>query len=146
MLSPSNKIFFLSDVKLINLNCDYANNGDLTAIEGNIDIPFSIARVFIVRGHENSIRGDHAHKLCAQFLTCPYGRVEVACDDGNSICNFILDKPDVGLFLPPSIWAKQKYAIANSVLSVLCDRPYESDDYIRSYEEYKNFRMLTNLL
>lgn len=132
--------FSLADVKLINLPYDFAENGDLTVMEGVTHIPFSIARVFVVRGFAGSHRGDHAHKSCAQFLTCPYGVVEVSCDDGSEDVNFILDKPDVGLLIPPGIWAKQNYLIDNSVLTVLCDRPYEATDYIRDYEDYKKYR------
>ena len=127
----------LSSVKLINLPYDFAENGDLTVMEGMIHIPFSIARVFVVRASAGSIRGDHAHKACTQFLTCPFGVVEVRCDDGNNTAVFILDKPEIGLLIPPSIWARQSYMQANSVLTVLCDRPYESLDYIRDYENFK---------
>ena len=129
----------LSTVKLVNLPYDFAENGDLTVMEGMIHIPFSIARVFIVRGSAGAIRGDHAHKACTQFLTCPYGAVEVRCSDGHNITVFILDKPEIGLLIPPSIWARQIYLQTNTVLTVLCDRPYESSDYIRNYENYKNY-------
>lgn len=129
----------LTSVKLINLPYDFAENGDLTVMEGMIHIPFSIARVFVVRGSAGAIRGNHAHKACTQFLTCPYGAVEVCCDDGNNIAVFILDKPEIGLLIPPSIWARQTYLQTNTVLTVLCDRPYESSDYLRNYEKYKNY-------
>ncbi len=132
--------YSLSAVKLINLHYDFAENGDLTVMEGFTDVPFSIARVFVVRGFDGSVRGKHAHKVCTQFLTCPYGSVEVLCDDGSGTATFVLDKPSIGLLLPPSIWAQQTYLIANSVLTVLCDRPYESQDYIRNYDEYKTYR------
>jgi dTDP-4-dehydrorhamnose 3,5-epimerase-like enzyme len=130
----------LSSVKLLNLPYDFAENGDLTVMEGLAHIPFAIARVFVVRGFAGSVRGKHAHKACTQFLTCPYGNVEVRCDDGSDVATFVLDKPEVGLLLPPGIWAQQTYLVANSVLTVLCDRPYERLDYIRDYGEYKKYR------
>ena len=133
-------LFSLDDVKLLNLPYDFAESGDLTVMEGRTHIPFSIERVFVVRGFDGSVRGKHAHKACTQFLTCPYGSVEVRCDDGSEAAKFILDKPDVGLLLPPSIWAQQTYLVANSVLTVLCDRPYEVLDYIKNYDEYKKYR------
>jgi dTDP-4-dehydrorhamnose 3,5-epimerase-like enzyme len=130
----------LSTVKLINLNYDLAENGDLTVVEGLTHIPFSISRVFFVRGCFESIRGNHAHKACTQFLTCPYGSVEVHCSDGYEVATFILDKPQIGLLIPPSIWAQQRYLKDNSVLTVLCDRLYEKLDYIRNFEDYKKYR------
>jgi dTDP-4-dehydrorhamnose 3,5-epimerase-like enzyme len=136
----------LSDVQYIKLPYDFAENGDLTVMEGLTHIPFSIARVFIVRGFAGSRRGDHAHKVCTQFLTCPYGIVEVNCDDGVEVANFILDKPNIGLLIPPGIWANQSYLVANSVLTVLCNRPYDALDYIRDYEDYKKYRNIDSVI
>ncbi len=133
-------LYSLDAVKLINLPYDFAENGDLTVMEGLNHIPFSIARVFIVRGLAGSVRGEHAHKACVQFMTCPYGVVEVRCDDGSEVATFILDKPETGLLVPLGIWAEQIYIVDNSVLTVLCDRPYERLDYIRNYEDYKEYR------
>lgn len=133
-------LFTLRHVRFINLPFDYAENGDLTVMEGMTHIPFSIARIFVVRSFAGSVRGNHAHKACTQFLTCPYGAVEVSCDDGSDVETFVLDKPDIGLLIPPTIWARQMYLIDNSVLTVLCDRAYESFDYIRSYDDYKVYR------
>ena len=139
-------LYSLSAVRLINLRYDFAKNGDLTVMEGFTDGPFSIAGVFVVRGFDGSVRGEHAHKACTQFLTCPYGSVEVLCDDGSEVATFVLDKPNIGLLLPPSIWAQQTYVIANSVLTVLCDRPYESQDYIRNYYDYKKYRKVPSVI
>ena len=130
----------ISAVQLLKLPFDCAENGDLTVIEGLAHVPFAIARVFVVRGKDGSVRGQHAHRACTQLLTCPYGSVEVRCDDGNMRAAYILDRPDVGLLIPPGIWAQQSYLVANSVLTVLCDRPYESEDYIRNYDDFKAYR------
>jgi len=126
----------ISAVKFIELKHDFADNGELAVIESLACIPFSIARVFNVRGNGDSIRGNHAHKMCAQFLTCPYGKIEVFCDDGFEEAIFKLDRINVGLLIPSGIWSSQRYIISNSVLTVLCDSPYESGDYIRNYKEY----------
>jgi dTDP-4-dehydrorhamnose 3,5-epimerase-like enzyme len=138
------RFYSLTSVQILKLPYDFAENGDLTVMEGVTHVPFAIARVFVVRGFEGSVRGEHAHKACTQFLTCPYGVVEVRCDDGSGVATYILDKPDVGLLLPPSIWAQQTYLQANSVLTVLCDRPYEKLDYLRNYEEFKKYRSICN--
>jgi dTDP-4-dehydrorhamnose 3,5-epimerase-like enzyme len=130
----------LTAVQLIHLPYDVADNGDLVVMEGLTHVPFAIARVFVVKASSGVVRGQHAHKGCAQFMTCPYGGVEVVCDDGGDVATFILNRPDVGLLVPPGIWATQTYLIENSVLTVLCDHRYEPKDYIRDYDEYKAFR------
>jgi hypothetical protein len=137
-------LYPISSVRLIDLPFDSAENGDLTIIEGMDRIPFSIARVFVVRGQEGSIRGEHAHKFCTQFLTCPHGSIEVCCTDGSTSKSYLLNRPDVGLLIPPSIWAHQNYLVPNSVLTVLCDRPYEAEDYIRDRGIYMKHRNVIN--
>jgi dTDP-4-dehydrorhamnose 3,5-epimerase-like enzyme len=131
----------ISAVYPIELSQHFADNGDLVVMEGLNHLPFAIARVFVVRAPVGAIRGQHAHKSCTQFLTCPVGSVEVRCDDGSEIATYILDQPYVGLLVPPTIWAQQIYLSPGTVLAVLCDRPYESQDYIRDYGEFKNYRM-----
>jgi dTDP-4-dehydrorhamnose 3,5-epimerase-like enzyme len=129
----------LNSISLIDLPHHFEDNGDLIVIEGNKHIPFSIARVFVVRAPKNEIRGQHAHKQCTQFLICHSGSIEVICDDGENITNYLLDRPNFGLMIPPGIWAQQTYLTDNSVLTVLCDRPYEAEDYIRQYDEFKTY-------
>ena len=130
----------LNSVKLINLPFDIAENGQLTVLESQADIPFLISRTFVVMSNYGLIRGKHAHKLCNQFLFCPYGKIEVFCDDGIKNNIFTLEKPNIGLLIPNGIWAEQTYLKDNSVLVVLCDRPYENNDYIRHYSDFKKYR------
>jgi dTDP-4-dehydrorhamnose 3,5-epimerase-like enzyme len=117
-----------------------ADASDLVVMEGMTHVPFAIARVFVVRGLPGEIRGQHAHKACTQVLTCPIGSVDVLCDDGNETATFLLDKPNMGLLIPPGIWAQQDYLTPGSVLTVLCDRVYEAADYIRDYDEFKAYK------
>jgi len=136
----------ISAVNLIKLAYHCEDNGDLVVAEEITHVPFAIARVFVVRAPAGAIRGQHAHKACAQFLTCPIGKVEVLCDDGLDAVTYILDQPDVGLLVPPGIWAQQTYQVSGSVLTVLCDRPYEAQDYIRDYGEFKVYRQADSLM
>jgi dTDP-4-dehydrorhamnose 3,5-epimerase-like enzyme len=130
----------VSSVYLVKLPHHFENNGDLVVMEGSINVPFAIARVFVVRAPEGSVRGQHAHKACAQFLTCPRGVVEVDCTDGTLSAEFELNHPNVGLFIPPGIWAEQRYKTEEAALTVLCDRVYEAEDYIRDYSEFLTHR------
>ena len=61
------------------------------------------------------------------------------CDDSSTTEIYVLDKPNFGLFIPPGIWADQKYIENNTILTVLCDRPFEEADYLRNYEDFKLF-------
>ena len=120
-------------------------NGEVVVIEGGVNIPFMIARVFIVRAPVGATRGQHAHKLCAQLLICSHGTVGVICTDGINSVTHEISSPDQGLYVPPGIWAEQKYLTASSALTVLCDRKYEANDYIRNYSEYLEYRGILDI-
>lgn len=130
----------ISSVELIELPHHKEENGDLVVMEGEAVVPFSIVRVFVVRAPEGAIRGQHAHRKCRQFLTCSKGVVEVKCDDGLRTARFVLDRAELGLLVPAGIWSEQTYTVDDSVLTVLCDRHYESNDYIRNYREFRTYR------
>jgi len=129
----------INSIVLIGLPYFSRDDGDLVVMELGV-IPFSIARVFSVRAELNAIRGNHAHRQCIQFLTCASGCVEVLCDDGSQAVTYVLESPRQGLLIPAGIWAQQTYKQENSVLTVLCDRGYEEEDYIRDYSEFSNYR------
>ncbi len=130
----------ISSVYLIKLPHFFEDNGDLVVMEGLENVPFTIARVFVVRAPVGAVRGQHSHKACAQFLTCTSGTVEVKCNDGIQSVEFELSHPNIGLYIPPGIWAEQKYKSKDATLTVLCDRVYEKEDYIRDYESYLNYQ------
>lgn len=130
----------IDSVKLLKLPHHFEDNGDLIVMERMVNVPFEIARVFVVRAPEGVVRGQHAHKACSQFLTCPSGSIEVICDDGENTATYLLEHPNIGLLIPSGIWAKQTYILPNSILTVLCDRLYEASDYLRDYEDFKLFR------
>ncbi|MHB8130630.1 MAG: sugar 3,4-ketoisomerase [Mobilitalea sp.] len=132
----------IKSVKIIELPHYFEENGDLVVMEGESYVPFSIARVFAVRAPVGAVRGQHAHKACTQFLTCPKGSVKILCDDGSSKITYIIDKFDMGLLIPSGIWVEYVYQVPESILTVLCERPYEEEDYIRDYDKFKKYRGL----
>lgn len=130
----------ISDIQFVWLPCIREANGTLVPLEGGVEVPFEIRRAFYVLAPTPVGRGQHAHRECAQFLTCLNGVVEVICDDGRDRATYKLDRLDRGLYVPPTIWAKQNYQEDRTVMSVLCDRPYDEGDYIRDYQDFLRWR------
>ena len=127
----------IQSVKLIELPYYNASNGDLVVVEGLSNVfPFSIKRMFNVKSELDGIRGRHAHRRCTQLLICANGVIDVLCDDSIETRKYVLDKANYGLLIPPGIWAEQKYLKEDTVLTVLCDLPFDEDDYIRNYDEF----------
>jgi acetyltransferase-like isoleucine patch superfamily enzyme/dTDP-4-dehydrorhamnose 3,5-epimerase-like enzyme len=111
--------------------------GSLTAGEFPTEIPFVPKRyfmVFDVSGKE--IRGEHAHRRCHQFLVCVRGSVALVVDDGRASEEIVLDQPNVGVHVPPMIWAVQYKYSADALLLTFASDPYDPGDYIRDYDEF----------
>lgn len=111
--------------------------GSLTVGEVPTEVPFAPARYFAVFGVPSiELRGEHAHKQCQQFLICLHGSCRILLDDGERRCEVTLDRPDMGVFMPEMIWGTQYRYSPDAVLLVFASRPYESDDYLRTYDEF----------
>lgn len=117
--------------------------GSLTVGEVPTEVPFDPKRYFAVYGVPSSeLRGEHAHKECKQFLLCLNGSVRVLLDDGDNRCEVILDRPEMGIYMPAMIWGTQYRYTRDAVLLVFASMPYSSNDYIRKYEEFVAFKKL----
>jgi UDP-2-acetamido-3-amino-2,3-dideoxy-glucuronate N-acetyltransferase len=111
--------------------------GQLSVGEFEKDIPFSPKRYFLVFGVANAkVRGEHAHRVCHQFLICVRGECSVLADDGARRQEFRLDHPRLGLHLPPLVWGVQYKFSPDAVLLVFASQLYDPADYIRDYDEF----------
>ena len=113
--------------------------GKLSVGEFGRDIPFDVKRYFLVYDVPTvEIRGEHAHLRCKQFLIAVKGSVQVVADDGSNREQFLLERPSIGLYLPPMTWGIQYRYSADAVLLVLASQHYDSSDYVRDYDEFLN--------
>ncbi|MEN9742677.1 MAG: hypothetical protein RLZZ65_482 [Bacteroidota bacterium] len=125
--------------ELIHLNKIGDRKGNITAVNNGKEIPFEIKRVFYlydIPGGES--RGAHAHKECHQFLVAASGSFEVLLDDGNTKRQVLLNRPDIGLHIPPGIWASEINFSSGSICLVLASHVYDELDYIRNYSNFLN--------
>jgi UDP-2-acetamido-3-amino-2,3-dideoxy-glucuronate N-acetyltransferase len=122
---------------LIDLPIHRDMRGALVASEFGDTLPFAPQRYFVVFDvPSRHVRGEHAHRECAQFLTCLSGSLAVHLDDGERRAEVVLDTPGRGLLIPPMVWASQFRYSTDAVLLVLASLPYDASDYIRVYEEF----------
>lgn len=113
--------------------------GSLSVGEFEREIPFTPKRYFLVYDVPTAeTRGEHAHLVCHQFLIAIKGSVHVVADDGERREQFILDKPNLGLYLPPMTWGIQYKYSEDAVLLVFASHYYESTDYVRDYGAFLN--------
>jgi UDP-2-acetamido-3-amino-2,3-dideoxy-glucuronate N-acetyltransferase len=106
------------------------DRGSLGVIDLPGHAPFVPVRMFWIHDvPPGTARGGHAHKACSQFLVCLRGRISVDAIDGTLSRNFVLEQGDF-LNLVPGIYSTETFMDEGSVLAVLCDRPYEPEDYV----------------
>jgi UDP-2-acetamido-3-amino-2,3-dideoxy-glucuronate N-acetyltransferase len=111
--------------------------GDLSAGEFERQVPFPVRRYFMVFDvPSEDVRGEHAHRKCHQFLLCARGRCRAVVDDGERRAEIILDRPNLGLYLPPMVWGIQYQHTADALLLVFASDYYDPEDYIRDYGEF----------
>jgi len=111
--------------------------GSLSVGEIPRDVPFPVKRYFLVFDVPSvETRGEHAHRQCHQFLICVRGSCAVVADDGTQREEFLLDRPDLGLHLPPMTWGIQYKYTKDAVLLVFASEHYDPDDYVRDYQQF----------
>lgn len=131
----------LEGVSFMSFSTVKAARGNLTALELPKVVPFQVRRIFLVYGVSNAeVRGEHAHKKCWQLLISTTGTVMVDLSDGETKETFELDSPEKGLLIPPLIWGTQYSFSEKANLLVLASEPFDADDYINDFEEFKTFR------
>lgn len=120
----------------LRLSGDY--RGNLVAIEGMQDIPFSVSRVyFITNVPEGQRRGYHAHRALEQLLLCPHGSVKILLDDGERSEVVVLDSASKGLYVGSMVWREMFDFPKGSVLLVLASEHYNPSDYEKDYGRFK---------
>lgn len=118
------------------------DRGAINILEIRRELPFECQRIFYTYTvPEGSVRGEHAHKACEQFLISLKGKITVLVDDGRGHRDeIVLETPSKGLWLPHGCWGEQSGHSPDNILLVLASRPYENDDYIRNYDAFLKWK------
>ncbi len=98
------------------------------------NLPFVPKRFFWTYNvPEHITRGRHAHKELRQILIAISGTLEIKVYHMGKTYNFILDNPNIGLYLPPLSWPIIKFR-NNAILFCAASDVYKEDDYVRDFD------------
>lgn len=132
----------INDCQIIDIRKYTDNRGYLSVIEGGVDIPFEIRRIYYLYMVPEAARGAHAHKQLHQLMVATSGSLHVTLDDGTNKKTFVLDKPWKGLLVAPGLWRDLDDFAGGTVCMVLASEKYEAEDYIRDYTEFLRYKGL----
>ena len=59
-------------------------------------------------------------RTLSQFLICVHGRVHIVADNGKEMEEFVLDRPNIAVAVPPMVWSVQYRFSQGAVLLALC--------------------------
>ena len=127
--------------RIIKLSKFLDERGNLSVVEENKDIPFTIKRsywIYDVPGGES--RGGHAYKQNNEFYVALSGSFDVILDDGNEKKRFTLNRSYYGLLVPRGWWREMDNFSTNTLVLVLSSTNYDANDYIRDYDKFKQYR------
>ncbi len=91
----------------------------------------SIKRIFFLEASHKCVSGSHAHKKCTQVLFHIRGKINVEIFNGKRTFFKQLSKKKKFIVIKPRTWISLNLK-KNDICMVLCDRKYESRDYIYS--------------
>ena len=122
---------------IIELNKVHNRSGNLTAIEGKMDIPFDVKRLYYLYDVPGGAeRGGHAHKDLQQLIVAASGCFNVLLDDGRNKKVVELNRPYYGLYVVPGIWRELINFSSGAICLVMASHKFSEVDYIRVYTDF----------
>ncbi len=106
------------------------------------NLPFEAKRIYwTYQTPENVERGGHAHYELEQILIAVAGKITIDTEllSGKKE-QFVLNNPNVGLYIPKMSWHTMKY-MQNSVQLCIASIAYEETDYIRDYTTFTSTKL-----
>ena len=118
------------------------NRGNLSFIQNDSQLPFSIKRVYwIYDVPGGEVRGGHAYKKLEEVFIALSGSFDLAVDDGSGREQiYHLNRPFEGIYIPGMTWRELRHFSTNAVALILASRPFEKDDYIYVYNEFMGMK------
>ena len=138
-MNPESTI--ISDIRCVELIRITDYNGSISVVQNSLDIPFDVRRIYYLYDiPSGSERGGHAHKILQQIIIAASGSFDIILDDGQHKTTINLNRPNLGLLLPPGLWRELNNFSSGSICLVLASHEYSEEDYILEYEDFLNFK------
>ena len=124
--------------EIIKISTFKSSQGNLSIIDKKNNIPFEVKRIFYIYDiPQNTQRGGHAHKSLEQFIWVINGQLEIITFSKKDVKKkFVLDNPNIGLYIPELTWSYQLTRSFNTIYCVAASDYYDENEYIRDWEDF----------
>jgi len=128
----------LDKCKIVELPKIQDERGNLTFIESGRHVPFDIKRMYYLYDIPGGAsRAAHGHRRLHQFMVAMSGSFDITLNNGKDLRKYTLNRPYMGLYIPPMLWRDLDNFSSGAVCMVLASEYYDEDEYIRDYNEFK---------
>lgn len=111
--------------------------GNLSFVENNAQIPFTIKRTYWLYDVPGGVnRGGHAEKNNEELIIAMSGSFDIIVDDGEEARIFTLNRSYYGLYIPKGAWREILNFSTNAIALEFGSIPYDEKDYIRDYNDF----------
>ena len=136
-MSDSHSTSKLDDCRLITLDTNHHENGNLSVVENAGEFAFTVKRVYYIYDVPGGAeRGGHSHYQCHRFIVAVSGSFDVVIDDGVERRTVTLNRSNIGLHVVPGVWIELNNFSSGSVCLSLASELYDADDYVRDYQKF----------
>ena len=136
-MSDSHSTSKLDDCRLITLDTNHHENGNLSVVENAGGFAFTVKRVYYIYDVPGGAeRGGHSHYRCHRFIVAVSGSFDVVIDDGVERRTVTLNRSNIGPHVVPGVWIELNNFSSGSVCLSLASELYDADDYVRDYQKF----------
>jgi len=129
----------MSEAKIIELPKILDERGNLSFLEEQKHIPFTIERmywIYDVPGGE--VRGGHSYHKNEEIIIALSGSFDVVLNDGAKAKTFSLNRSYYGLYVPAGTWRHMENFSTNALGFIVASTSFSADDYERNFDRYSS--------
>lgn len=115
-------------------------NDCLQVFQTSQHLGFCFKRIYILRNIPNGeIRGNHAHKELRQVFIALNGEFTLEISNLQEQETIQVRQGSPAILIEPRLWRRLSNFSDDAIALVLASEDYNEEDYIRSYEDYREW-------
>ncbi|WP_195909841.1 sugar 3,4-ketoisomerase [Bacteroidetes bacterium endosymbiont of Geopemphigus sp.] len=112
--------------------------GRLSFFENEAQIPFKIRSISWFDAFSlKNLWEAHALLKSWQFIVVLSGSLELKTHDGKKENGFVLNRPDMGICIPPNIWINYENSSQGTIILIVSENSSSEESRIKDFNEFK---------